>query len=35
VFGRAQWLSWFEAAGIPATSDLDQWGRDVFVARRP
>jgi trans-aconitate methyltransferase len=35
LFGRAQWLSWFEAAGTPATSALDQWGRDVFVARRP
>lgn len=33
VFGRSRWLSWFAAAGIPATSDLDRWGRDVFIAR--
>ena len=32
LFARARWLSWFDAAGIPATSDLDRWGRDVFVA---
>ena len=32
LFTRAQWLSWFDAAGIPATSDLDPWCRDVFLA---
>ena len=32
LFARARWLAWFDAAGIPATSDLDQWGRDVFIA---
>jgi SAM-dependent methyltransferase len=32
LFTRAQWLSWFAAAGIPATSDLDPWCRDVFLA---
>lgn len=32
LFGRAQWLAWFEAAGIPATSQLDRWQRDVFIA---
>jgi hypothetical protein len=34
LFARAQWLAWFQAAGIPATSDLDPWCRDVFIARR-
>jgi SAM-dependent methyltransferase len=32
LFARSRWLSWFEAAGIPARSELDRWGRDVFVA---
>lgn len=32
LFSRAQWLAWFTAAGIPATSELDEWGRDVFIA---
>jgi SAM-dependent methyltransferase len=32
LFTRAQWLSWFAAAGMPATSDLDPWCRDVFLA---
>jgi trans-aconitate methyltransferase len=32
LFARAQWLSWFAAAGIPATSELDPWCRDVFMA---
>lgn len=31
LFARAQWLAWFADAGIPATSSLDQWGRDVFI----
>ena len=33
LFSRERWLAWFAAAGIPATSALDQWGRDVFIAR--
>jgi hypothetical protein len=32
LFARGQWLSWFAAAGIPATSELDPWCRDVFMA---
>jgi SAM-dependent methyltransferase len=35
VFPRATWLSLFDAAGLAATTDLDDWGRDVFLARRP
>ena len=34
VFPRATWLKLFEAAGLLAASDLDEWGRDVFVARK-
>jgi SAM-dependent methyltransferase len=34
LFPRATWLSLFEAAGLAATNDLDDWGRDVFLARK-
>jgi SAM-dependent methyltransferase len=34
LFARAQWLAWFDAAGLDASSDIDPWGRDVFVATR-
>jgi SAM-dependent methyltransferase len=33
LFARASWFEWFEAVGLSAQSELDQWGRDVFVAR--
>jgi methyltransferase family protein len=33
LFPRARWLEWFEANGLSATSSIDQWGRDVFIAR--
>jgi SAM-dependent methyltransferase len=33
LFHRARWLDWFREAGLTATSSLDQWGRDVFLAR--
>ena len=32
LFPRATWQAAFEAAGLSATRDLDQWGRDVFLA---
>ena len=32
LFPRARWLEWFAAAGLTATSDIDPWGRDVFIA---
>jgi SAM-dependent methyltransferase len=35
LFPRATWLETFDAAGLSATSDLDDWGRDVFLARKP
>ena len=33
LFARARWLEWFAECGLTATSAIDQWGRDVFVAR--
>jgi SAM-dependent methyltransferase len=35
LFARAVWLAWLQEAGFEATSRLDEWGRDVFVARKP
>lgn len=35
VFPRAVWHELFAGAGIPATSALDEWGRDVFISRKP
>jgi trans-aconitate methyltransferase len=33
LFARAQWLELFVAAGLSVLSnDIDQWGRDVFLA---
>lgn len=32
LFPRAEWMAAFEAAGLAATNELDQWGRDVFIA---
>jgi SAM-dependent methyltransferase len=34
VFPRATWLRLFEDAGLAAASELDAWGRDVFIARK-
>jgi len=36
-FPRADWLAWFDAAGLEARVHRDPWNRDVFVAekRRP
>jgi trans-aconitate methyltransferase len=34
LFARSRWLKWFDAAGLAATSELDEWGRHVFIARR-
>lgn len=33
LFPRARWIESFEAARLSAYSALDQWGRDVFVAK--
>jgi SAM-dependent methyltransferase len=34
LFGRAQWLEWLAEAGLPARTEADPWGRDVFIATR-
>ena len=34
VFARAAWFEWLHHAGFVATSRIDPWKRDVFVARR-
>ena len=34
LFARAQWLDWFRQAGLSATSTIDPWKRDIFVATR-
>ena len=34
LFARAQWLAWFEAAGLRVEWSTDPWHRDVFVATR-
>jgi SAM-dependent methyltransferase len=31
LFSRAQWLSWFEEAGIPAQPVVDSFGREIFL----
>ena len=33
LFARAQWLEWFDEAGLTVQSEIDQWGRDIFMAR--
>ena len=34
LFSRAQWLSWFAEAGLPAENSVDAFGREIFIARR-
>jgi SAM-dependent methyltransferase len=34
VYARATWLAWLNEAGFSATSRIDPWHRDVFVARK-
>ena len=34
VFHRAAWLAWLAEAGFDASTRLDPWDRDVFIARR-
>jgi len=33
LFPRATWFTTFSAVGLTARSSIDQWGRDIFVAR--
>ncbi|MBY0496049.1 MAG: hypothetical protein K2Y23_17725 [Cyanobacteria bacterium] len=35
LFTRDTWLEAFANAGLRASSELDEWGRDVFIARKP
>jgi hypothetical protein len=34
LFPRATWLKLLASAGLAAASERDQWGRDVFIARK-
>jgi SAM-dependent methyltransferase len=34
VFARERWLGWFTEAGLDAHSEMDPYGRDVFIATR-
>ena len=34
LFPRDAWIKAFAAAGLHASSERDQWGRDVFIARK-
>jgi SAM-dependent methyltransferase len=34
LFPRAAWLKAFDVAGLRAAADIDEWGRDVFLARK-
>lgn len=34
LFARGAWMQWLAAAGFLATSRVDPWRRDVFIARR-
>lgn len=35
LFPRAAWLEAFARAGLPAQSEVDPFGRDVFISRKP
>ncbi len=35
LFALADWLGWLNEAGFQASSVIDQFGRDVFVATKP
>lgn len=32
LFARADWLAWFEEAGLDVKIHFDEWHRDVFIA---
>jgi hypothetical protein len=33
LFPRASWFEAFTAVGLRAENSIDQWGRDIFIAR--
>jgi SAM-dependent methyltransferase len=35
LFGHDDWLRWLREIGFDATSIRDDWGRDVFIGRKP
>lgn len=35
LFARADWMQWLETAGFTVTRLVDEYERDVFVAKRP
>jgi hypothetical protein len=35
LFPRAVWYDVLAHAGLPASSETDAWGRDVFICRKP
>jgi SAM-dependent methyltransferase len=35
LFPRADWLAWFEEAGLQPRIHVDPWARDVFIAIKP
>lgn len=34
IFSRVQWLRWFEDAGIPARTETDPFGREIFLGSK-
>jgi SAM-dependent methyltransferase len=35
LFGHDDWLRWMQEIGFDAKSIRDEWGRDVFIGRKP
>ncbi len=35
IFARAEWLRWLRETGFEPSTLRDEWGRDVFLAKRP
>ena len=34
LFPLASWLAWFDAAGLSAATAIDEWERQIFIARK-
>jgi hypothetical protein len=35
LFPRAEWMRLLREAGFEPSISIDEWGRDLFVAKRP
>ncbi len=35
IFPRADWLRWLHEAGFEPRTLLDEWGRELIIAKRP